>query len=104
MIQWARLNEENIVIDVTISEGYDLGGDWLSANFGGIWLELPQDDRGLGTGSTWDEGRNAFIPFKSYPSWVLNEETLVWEAPVPKPDGDYGWNEGTQSWDPVSEA
>ena len=103
MIQWARLNEDNIIVDITISEDSVFGGDWLAENFGGIWTELP-NERGLGLGGYWDETRQAFIPFKSYPSWILNEQTLVWEAPVPKPndDGDYGWDEQAVAWKEVT--
>jgi hypothetical protein len=38
-----------------------------------------------GIGRTYDETLNAFIEPKPYPSWILNEETCIWEAPVPKP-------------------
>ena len=53
-----------------------------------------------GIGYTYDEGRDAFIPSKPYNSWVLNESTCNWEAPVAYPtDGQiYSWNEDTQSW------
>jgi len=59
-----------------------------------------------GIGHTYDEDRDAFIPPKptQYSSWVLNETTCQWEAPVAKPDDEtetkrYGWNEETQQWD-----
>lgn len=55
-----------------------------------------------GIGYTYDDSRDAFIPPKPYPSWVLNEETCQWEAPIPYP-GDteniYLWNEENQTWD-----
>jgi len=58
-----------------------------------------------GVGFTYNQALDAFIPPTPYPSWVLDEETCLWEAPVPMPeDGDYTWNESTQSWDAVSEA
>jgi hypothetical protein len=52
-------------------------------------------------GYTYDETRNAFIPPKSHNSWTLNENTCLWEAPIPYPnDGSlYKWNEETLSWD-----
>ena len=73
------------------------------------WVPCPFDESGTSTyvtlGFTYDTERQAFIPPKPLPSWVLDEGTLTWSAPVPMPeDGDYVWNEGTQSWDPVSEA
>ena len=56
-----------------------------------------------GTGYTYDEDRDAFISPKSYPSWILNEDTCRWEAPVAKPDDGkmYDWNELTTNWKEV---
>jgi len=59
-----------------------------------------------GTGYSYDAVRDAFIPPQPYPSWVLNESTCQWEAPVPYPgDADklYTWDEATLSWVPVIE-
>ena len=52
-------------------------------------------------GMTYDEDRDAFIPKKLYNSWILNETTCRWEAPVAYPtDGQtYEWNEENQQWD-----
>jgi len=60
-----------------------------------------------GIGYTYDTERDAFIPPKPYDSWVLNEETAQWEAPVAYPEdaaeGEfYTWNEDTTSWELVS--
>ena len=51
----------------------------------------------------YDKARDAFIPPKTFNSWILNEETCLWEAPVALPDTEnrYTWNEGTTSWDLV---
>jgi hypothetical protein len=61
-----------------------------------------------GKGHTYDESRDAFIAPKPYPSWVLDEDTCWWEAPVPHPwiqnpddDKRYSWNEDTTSWQEV---
>ena len=53
-----------------------------------------------GAGFTYDSDRDAFIPPKAYPSWVLNEETCRWDAPVAKPDDGnmYYWNEENLNW------
>ena len=53
-----------------------------------------------GIGYVYDSQRDAFIPPKTYNSWILNETTCNWEAPVAYPtDGQiYYWNEETQSW------
>ena len=61
-----------------------------------------------GVGYTYDQTRDAFIPPKPFNSWILNETTCVWEAPVTRPeiteqqlqDGSkYVWNEENQTWD-----
>jgi hypothetical protein len=54
-----------------------------------------------GIGYTYDEDRDAFIPKKPYNSWILNEDTCQWEAPVALPDTEnrYNWNEINQNWD-----
>ena len=54
-------------------------------------------------GYTYDEDRDAFIAPKPYASWILNETTCIWEAPVAMPEDDnmYTWNETTTSWDLV---
>jgi hypothetical protein len=56
-----------------------------------------------GVGYTYDETKNAFIAPKPYASWVLDDDTCLWEAPVAYPDDDkeYEWNEDTTSWDAV---
>ena len=53
-------------------------------------------------GGIYDPVRDAFIPPKDFPSWILNEDTCLWEAPVPYPnDGEsYYWNEQDQVWSP----
>jgi hypothetical protein len=55
-------------------------------------------------GFTYDEERDAFIPPKPFESWVLNEDTCLWDAPVPYPeDGeDYTWNEETEAWEQIN--
>ena len=54
-----------------------------------------------GKGYTYDESRDAFIPPKPLPSFILNEDTCLWETPIPHPDDNkrYKWNEDGQSWD-----
>jgi len=51
-------------------------------------------------GMIYDESRNAFVHLKPYNSWTFNEESCLWEAPIPYPqDGHrYGWDEETLSW------
>ena len=58
-----------------------------------------------GIGYTYDENRDAFIPPKSYNSWILNEETCLWEPPISKPTTEleenqyYSWNEDIINWE-----
>jgi len=56
-----------------------------------------------GIGYSYDATRDAFIPPKPYASWLLNDDTCLWQAPAPYPldDGRYTWNESTQTWDAV---
>jgi len=67
---------------------HKLGGTPLRKNHAGI-------------GHKYDEDRDAFIAPKPFNSWVLNEDTCLWEAPVTKPEDDknYVWNEDNQTWD-----
>jgi hypothetical protein len=67
---------------------HTLGGTPLRKNYAGI-------------GYTYDQQRDAFIPPKLFDSWILNEQTCLYEPPIPMPtDGfEYVWNEQTQSWD-----
>jgi len=55
-------------------------------------------------GGTYDATRDAFIDQKPYDSWVLDESTCAWDAPVTYPDDgkDYNWNEETRSWDEIT--
>jgi len=57
-----------------------------------------------GIGYTYDEDRDAFIPKKPYNSWILNEQTCLWESPIPMPsDGQkYQWNEQIQNWEVIN--
>jgi hypothetical protein len=55
-----------------------------------------------GIGFTYDEMRDAFIPPKPFPSWILNEESCTWNAPVEKPIGDYTWDENELNWKEVT--
>ena len=64
-----------------------------------IWRETSEsgDRKNLaGIGDKFDEDKNAFIKPQPYPSWTLNEDTCLWEAPVAKTADN--WNEDTQSW------
>lgn len=94
-------------------------GEWIKTSFntrGGVHYQpnshTPSDDQSkalrknfAGIGHTYDEDRDAFIEPKPYDSWVLNETTCLWEAPVALPDTEnsYNWNEENQTWDLINE-
>ena len=72
-----------------------------------VWVQTSYNNNfrknHAGIGYTYDETRDAFIPPKPFASWILNEDTCLWEAPVALPDdgGKYNWNEANQTWDIV---
>ena len=72
-----------------------LGGDWRQTSYND---NIRKNYAGIGF--TYDEGRDAFIPPQPYPSWTLNEDTCLWDAPTAMPtDGKmYSWDEATLSW------
>jgi hypothetical protein len=81
-----------------ITQVLGLDGEWRQTSYNGSFRK-----NYAGIGYSYDPDRDAFIPPKPYDSWVLNEETCLWEAPIPYPDDGkpYDWNEETQSWDLV---
>jgi hypothetical protein len=79
-------------------------GEWIQTSYnthGGQHPEgRPLRKNYAGIGYTYDRERDAFIPPKPFASWVLNEDTCLWDAPVPYPDdgGMYQWDDSTTSW------
>ena len=57
-----------------------------------------------GVGHIYDAANDVFYPPSPFPSWVLNNSTWLWDAPIAKPDDgkQYDWNEATQAWDEVT--
>ena len=131
MAHFAKLDENNIVIAVNVVHNNELLVDGVENEQKGIdflnnffntsdnWKQTsyntlsgnhnlggtPFRKNYAGKGYTYDESRDAFIPPQDYPSWILNEDTCQWEAPVSRPtegieEGTrYIWNEATTSWD-----
>ena len=125
MAHYAFLDQNNIVTEVIVgkNEGEE-GINWEQhyGNFrgqvckrtsyntiNGIHLlgKTPFRKNYAGIGYTYDAQRDAFIPPKPYNSWILNEQTCNWEAPVARPEltqeqinnkNYYTWNEETQNW------
>jgi len=111
MAHYAFLNENNIVTEVIpgideteLIEGLD-PETWYG-NFRDQVCKRTSYNGNIrknfaGIGDTYDAARDAFIPPKPFLSWVLNEDTCLWETPIPCP-GDlttHEWNESTISWD-----
>jgi hypothetical protein len=65
---------------------------------------IPFRKNHAGIGYTYDEIRDAFIPQKPYNSWILNEQTCLWDAPVARPDDNnrYNWNEEILNWELIN--
>lgn len=85
-------------------------GQWIQTSYntrGGVHTNggIPLRKNYAGIGYTYDAQRDAFIPPKPYASWVLNEDTCLWDAPVAMPtDGKrYSWDEETTSWIEIQE-
>ena len=112
MAHYAYLNSDNIVTNVIVGRDEDDGGiDW-EAYYGakrtsyntraGVHLLGKNQFRKnyAGIGYVYDPIRDAFIPPKAYPSWILDEETCLWNPPIQHPnDGKlYTWEEETISW------
>lgn len=92
-------------------------GQWIQTSYntsGGVHFNPdtgePSDDQSkavrknyAGIGYSYSTQRDAFIPPKPFASWTLNEQSCLWESPVPHPTdgGMYQWNEASQTWDEV---
>ena len=102
------VEQEIIGIDfLTKLTGYPV---WKQTSYntkGGVHTEggIPLRKNHAGIGYTYDETRDAFIAPKPFNSWILNEDTCIWNAPVayPQDNNIYKWNEQTLSWDIVEE-
>jgi len=102
------VEQEAIGIDfLTKLTGYPV---WVQTSYnthGGVHNNngIPLRKNHAGIGMTYDEDRDAFIPKKPYNSWILNEDTCLWEAPVAMPTAQleenqyYSWNESIINWE-----
>ena len=113
MAHFAEIDDNNNVVRVIVADTLA----WCEENLGGIWLQTSYNTYGnthklggtpfrknyAGIGFIYDADKDAFIPPQTYPSWILNEESCVWEAPVAKPsEGFYLWNEEDLAWEEVA--
>ena len=95
----------NVLLDANGIEQETIGIDFLTKLTGwAIWKQTSYNNKirknYAGIGFTYDEDRDAFIPPKPFNSWILNESTCNWEAPIAYPtDGKlYSWDESTKNW------
>jgi hypothetical protein len=116
MAHFAQLDDTNVVIQVIVVHNNELLDNGVESEAKGIafckslygeatrWRQTSYNGNirknYAGIGHTYDQGRDAFIGPKPYPSWSLNESTCRWDPPVAYPnDGKlYSWDEATTSW------
>tara|TARA_B110000211_G_C13964974_1_gene502313 strand:+ start:391 stop:768 length:378 start_codon:yes stop_codon:yes gene_type:complete len=121
MAHFAEIDSNSLVLRVVVVSNADtaladgketesIGIAHCQKLFGGTWVQTSYNGNFrknyAGVGSTYDSTRNAFYSPKPFNSWVLNESTCVWEAPVALPsdsgEGDppkmYKWDEDSTSW------
>ena len=98
-----------VIIDVDGVEQEQLGVDFINKLFNtrDAWKQTSYNNNirknFAGIGFQYDQTRDAFIPPKPFNSWILNEDTCLWESPIPMPinENRYTWNESTLTWDIV---
>jgi hypothetical protein len=116
MAHFAKLGTGNIVETVIvvsndIATTEQAGSDFINKlyNTRDVWKQTSYNGNirknYAGVGYQYDQTRDAFIAPKPYASWILNEDTCIWEAPVAMPidDNMYTWNESTLTWDIIKE-
>ena len=121
MAHFAEIDSNNVVLRVIVVDNKDtstpdgtevesIGVAFCQRLFGGNWLKTSYNGNirknYAGMGYTYNAGLNAFVPPKPFASWILNNDTALWDAPTPMPSdagtGEppkrYTWDEATTSW------
>ena len=119
MAHYAFIDENNIVTEVIVGKDEtDDFCDWeeyyqryrpgmrckrTSYNtIGNVHINggIPFRKNFAAVGYSYDDATDSFIPQKPFPSWILNQESCIWNPPIPYPDGDmpYYWDEFGQTW------
>ena len=117
MSHFAKINTNKIVETVIIAEQDFINSGAVGDSF--LWVQTSYNTLGgvhsdggfalrknyAGIGYTYDSVRDAFISPQPHPSWVLDEDTCIYEAPTPYPTDDlmYSWDEDTTSWVEVTD-
>jgi hypothetical protein len=114
LAHFCKLDENNVVTQVIVVANKDtadangvekeyIGAAFCEKLLGGTWKQTSYNGtirkNYAGVGYTYNADIDAFVPPQPYASWILNNETAQWEAPVPMPEGGmYSWDEETSSW------
>lgn len=120
MANFANINSKNKVMSVIAIADRDCGGGKFPEsepigqkfinevlNIPGKWLQTSYNGsfrcRYAGMDGYYNEERDSYIPRKPFESWILNNETLDWESPIPYPDdeNEYYWDETIKNWKEV---
>ena len=121
MAHFAEINDQNIVQRIIVVHNSELlnsngveeesiGVSFCQSLFGGNWKQTSFNGNirknFAGIGFSYDSARDAFIAPKPFNSWVLDEETCQWQAPIEMPDDGsiYIWNEEATSWSLAGDA
>lgn len=118
MAHFAEIDPNGIVIRVIVVSNSDtidsngneieqIGKDFCTRLLGGNWVQTSYNGNlrknFAGIGYMYDSSRDAFIPKKPYPSWILDENTCRWNPPIqyPSDEGKCYWDESTLSWEKI---
>jgi hypothetical protein len=102
MSHFAKIDSNNIVENVIVAEQDFINSGAVGDSF--LWVQTSYNGNFRGKyasiGDTWDKVNEVFISPQPYPSWTLNEDTCIYEAPIAYPTDDlmYSWDEDTTSW------
>ena len=115
MAHYAKVEAGVVTFVLVVLDEHEANGElYLNGlGFAGTWVQTSYNTSGnvhaeggtplrfnyAGIGHTYDQTRDAFIPPSPFPSWVLDEATCLWVAPVPKPnEGFWQWDEESGGW------
>jgi hypothetical protein len=105
MAHFAEIDANNVVQRVIVVPNSEEanGAAWCASLLGGTWIRTSYNGtirkNFAGIGYSYDQVRDAFVPPKPYPSWVLDESTCNWNAPIPMPPGGpWVWDENIEEW------
>jgi len=103
---FAEINENNEVIRVIVGDNSlpNEGYDWVVERLGGRWIQTSYNNNFRGRfasqGMIYLEDKDCFVFPKPFQSWVFDETTKDWTAPIPYPNDGvmYKWDEDSLDW------